>query len=143
MNQRTARCLNELNRNIGDWASIHPDDPRLNYCGWMGLHIDAPFNDYNNSGIWRIRVVEVDPEAVLVHRKNGVFVIDELAPGKIIPFRYDRWHGLLPRDIAKHLEGRRRWKGCKEYVEWLNEHLPNHEDVDNEQDRARIIWEFV
>lgn len=143
------RGLNELDRNIGDWVARHPDNYRLNYCGWMGLHKDEPCGDGSDrEGIWIIKVVEVDPEAVFVHRKNGVFVIDELVPGKIISFRYDRWHGLLPRDIAKHLEGRRRWEGCKEYVKWLNELIPNTKGNEqnskgNEQNRARIIWEFV
>jgi hypothetical protein len=110
----------------------------------MDLHKDEPYGNYNK-GIWSLRVIDIDPDAVFVHRKGGVFVVEELSPEQVVHFRYDRWHGLLPRDVAKQLEGKRYWKSCKPYVEWLKETLPetfNH-CCSTKQDKARFLWEFL
>jgi hypothetical protein len=136
--------LTEIKKFIGNWASPYRKIPNALYCGWMDLHIDEPCGGYEK-GIWKLKVIEIDPEAVFVHRMNGVYVIEELEPGKVVEFRYDRWHGLLPRDIAKALEGKRYWRKCKPYTEWFEATLPDtwRANIQTRQDKARILWEFI
>jgi hypothetical protein len=136
--------LSKIKSEIGNWAQSYHGSQNKCYCGWMDLHKDEPYGKYNK-GIWSLRVIDIDPDAVFVHRVGGVFVTEELSPEQVIQFRYDRWHGLLPRDIAKQLEGKRYWKNCKPYIEWLKETLPetfNH-SCSTKQDKARFLWEFL
>jgi len=134
--------IETIDTSIGNWASQLNEN--LAYCGWMDLHKDEPYKGYRK-GIWTIRVVEADRDAVFVHRKNGVFVIEELKPEQRISFRYDRCHGLLPREIGKALEGKRRWDKCLEYVEWMKTKMSNtyYRSIQTEQHKARLVWEFL
>ncbi len=133
--------LSNIKDYIGNWAQSYGT---VNYCGWMDLHVDEPFNGYKK-GIWTIKVIDFDRDALFIHRKNGVFVCEELDKNAIIGFRYDRWHGLLPRYIAKPLEGKRYWKKCREYIQFLKEEMPDtyYRSSPTPQKEARIIWEFI
>jgi hypothetical protein len=110
----------------------------------MDLHVDEPYGKFNK-GIWSLRVIDIDPDAVFVHREGGVFVIEETEPDQIVHFRYDRWHGILPREVAKQLEGKRYWKKCNPYMAWLEKELPDtfYRDCSTKQDKARFLWEFL
>lgn len=136
--------LTKIKSNIGNWAQSYYGSQNICYCGWMDLHIDEPYGRFNK-GIWSLRVIDIDPDAVFVHRKGGVFVMEELNPEQIVHFRYDRWHGILPREVAKHLEGKRFWKTCKPYITWLEKELPEtfKHGCSTSQDKARFLWEFL
>lgn len=136
--------LSEIEDRIGNWAESYDGYRDVCYCGWMDLHIDEPYDGYED-GVWSIRVIEIDPDAVFVHSVDGVFVVEELTPDQLVNFRYDRWHGLLPRSVAYELGGKRYWKKCKAYIEWLKETLPEtfYHSCSTKQDKARLLWEFL
>ena len=129
-------------KSIGNWATFLGNG-RCS-CGWMDLHIDEPCG-YEKGPYWTINPIEIHPDAVFVHRVGGVYVIEELKPNVHVSFRFDRWHGLLPREIAKELAGKRVWKHCKPYVEWFKETLPDtyYHSRSTEQNTVRLIWEFI
>ena len=135
--------LSNIKDRIGNWAQSYQNTD-LCYCGWMDLHVDEPY-EHEPQKVWTIEVVEIDPDAMFVHRIGGKFVIEQLSKGDIISFDYRKWHGLLPKEIAKSLDGKRYWKKCKEYTEFLKEYMPDtyYKSACTEQDRARILWRFL
>lgn len=136
--------LSDVNTSVGNWAACLEDGSGLSCCGWMDLHVDEPFNGYKD-GIWRIQIVDVDPDAVFVHRVGGRYVVEELVKDSVISFRYDRWHGLLPRHIGQALSGRVYWKKCRQYTDWLKECMPEtyYRSCSTKDSQARLIWEFL
>jgi len=63
--------------------------------------------------------------------------------GKVVKFKYKQLHGLVPRDIAETMVGKRRKKDCKDYLLWEKTIGFNDGNVSIYGDEIMLVWEFI
>lgn len=106
-----------------DFADYETRKPYV-CCGWMPLHSDDDDGDpllRSPDRKFRIMPFEWDAQAVLMCTVDGRLQIHEASNriGEVLEFRYDRLHGLLPRDLAERLAGRINAHRMRVYRDWL------------------------
>ena len=103
-------------------------------CAWMDFHIDKDEIYNYDPEPFRIKIISAHPNAVLVHRVMGQYVIDELIPGKIIEFDQLQSHGLVPRKLANKIIIANR-VNVPGYKKWKTK-------IDGNAFKAKLIWEW-
>jgi hypothetical protein len=104
-------------------------------CAWMDLHIDKD-DIYNYEETpFKIKIVYIHPNAVLVHKIDGRYTITELKVGDIVKFNQLQMHGLLPRKLANLVVQNNR-ANVPGYKKWKTK-------IDGNAFKAKCIWEWA
>lgn len=104
-------------------------------CAWMDFHTD--YDDIYNYEVFpfKIKIIYSHPNAVLVHKVNNRYCIDELEIGSIVTFNQLQQHGLVPRKLADKIVAVNR-VNVPGYKKWKRK-------VDGNAFKAKCIWEWV
>jgi signal peptidase I len=102
-------------------------------CGWMDMHTDEVA--YRKDELYRITIMKIHPNAVIVHTVDNQYVIVEAKPGDTIVLDNKLPHGLLPRKIAETIVANNRINSLN-YRRWVKR-------IRHRAFKAKCIWVWV
>lgn len=105
---------------------------------WMELH-DHKYDTEVKS--WKLIPIAIHREDVSIVVYDKCFKIIIPVVGELIEFNHKLLHGLLPLEIAKHLEGKKR--KTKGYLDWENDYINFILNKDNRSSYPVMEWRFV
>ena len=123
---------------FSNYSSHNPEDN--SYCAsyYMELHKHESI-DKERSWVIRPTVIHDPSVVVVVYDKEFKIVIPEV--GGLIEFNHKLLHGLLPFDVAIHLQSKKR--KTKEYLEWEKEYTRQCIDERVTWSQPVMEWQFV
>lgn len=122
----------------GNYSDHNFEDDSICASYWMELH---DHKDFTQDECWRIIPLAVYRDDVCVVIYDKGFHIIRPVVGEIIEFNHKLLHGLLPLEIAKHLEGKKR--KTKGYLDWHNRYVADMMIKENRSKYPVMEWRFV
>lgn len=135
----TENILQEIrksDRKIGNWASW-VSHHKVSVCGWMDFHSDnGDGGASKNYRMFSIVPLYCHPDAWLVHKVNGKFVMDKPEIGKLITFDAYLNHALLPEAVGRKCVEQNSTRPSRSMMKWSG--AGSTTDIE-----IRLLWKWI